>query len=62
MKKVHLRDPQLPSTAIHFLLNLTPEQLTDDEKQVTCGQCRRMIERKERYLWSKPRKEVERGH
>jgi hypothetical protein len=50
---IHLRDPKIPTTAVHFLLGLKEEQLlglkeeqlTDDPKKVTCGTCRKMMER-----------------
>jgi len=45
MLKIHLRDPRVPRTAIHFMLNLQDWQLTDDPKQVTCKTCIRMIKR-----------------
>ena len=48
MKKIHLRDPRVPRTAIHFMLNLQDWQLTDDPKRVSGGSCRRMMERQRR--------------
>jgi len=48
MRKMHLRDPRLPQMAIHYDVNIQAWQLTDDPKQVTCGRCRRMMERREK--------------
>lgn len=45
MKKIHMRDPEIPATSIHFRLNIGADQLTDDKAKVTCKTCRRMLER-----------------
>lgn len=49
MRHIHLRDPDVPKVSLCFDQRLQKWQLTDDPKQVTCGRCRRMMERRLRY-------------
>jgi len=49
--KIHLRDPKFSGLP---LCTVPPgpwpeERLTDDPKQVTCGRCLRMIERRQKH-------------
>lgn len=43
MLKIHLRDPQLPSTSIHYITRIPEQQLTDDPSKCNCKTCHRMI-------------------
>lgn len=50
MRHIHLRDPNVPKTAIHYILGLQDWQLTDDESKVNCKMCRKMMERRRRHV------------
>ena len=45
VKKVHLRDKNIPRIPIHYLIRSPKLQLTDDPEAVTCGTCLRMMKR-----------------
>lgn len=47
-KKIHKRDPNIKDCPFCTVLRVPDEQLTDDEEAVTCGHCRRMIERRKK--------------
>lgn len=49
MRKIHLRDPQIPKASLCFDVRLQDWQLTDDPKQVTCGRCRRIMEHRKKW-------------
>ncbi|MBA7587519.1 hypothetical protein ES708_29549 [subsurface metagenome] len=48
MKRIHLRDPEIPKVSLCFDQRVQEWQLTSDPKQVTCGRCRQIIERKKK--------------
>jgi len=47
---IHLRDPKIPRIPIHYLMPTMEleRRLTDDPNKVTCGTCRRIMERQKR--------------
>lgn len=49
MRKIHLRDPDIPKVSLCFDQRLQDWQLTDDPARVTCKRCRRMMERRAKY-------------